>query len=401
MTLRMRSAFRKFSRSLPALLLAGLLGSCSEDPTAQNAIVAPTSLPGVTFRDTTIFATQDSTFLTRLPMNGTQDLVGIGGGYTAMAIVRFYSPAGYIDTADVISATLQLFVTYHQGPATGTVSFDVHKIVRQWDPATIDWDSVQSGFYESTSALQPFTTTVPADSQTVTLPLDTALARKWIQTPDSADLDRFGMVLLPTSSSNAIMGFHSFTSDSTAYLPTLTVLTRGRNTTYVDTTVLVSGTSTFAGDCQAPTDQSSLTLQAGVAYRGWLGFDVSFMHQGTIINAAQLMVDRMPNPAFNTTLIDTTIDAHLVTGTTSTTYEATAAVLSNVSATSTTLTGDARHIVQSWLHGTNYGVLLRTTYLSEFSSFDRVQLQGRRSATPALRPRLHIVYSIMSVEKKP
>ncbi len=295
MTLRTRSAIGKYSGFLPALLLAGILVSCSEDPTAQNSIVAPSTLPGVTFRDTTIYATQDSTFLTRLPMNGFQDLVGIGGGYTAMTILRFSAPSP-IDTADVISATVQFYVVGHQGPANGTVGFDMHKIERQWDPSTIDWDSVQTGFYASTAVLPPFSTTIPADSQYVTVPMDTAMVRKWIQTPDSADLDRFGMVLVPTSGSNAIVGFHSFSTDSAAYYPTLTVLTRGRNTTYVDTTVLNTGEATFAGDSPAPTDPISLTLQAGVAYRSWLGFDVSFLHQGTIINSAQLLVDRIAQP---------------------------------------------------------------------------------------------------------
>ncbi len=401
MTVRTRSAFRNSCGLLPALLLAGILVSCSEDPTAQNSIVAPSSLPGVTFHDTTIFATQDSTYLTRLPMNGATDLVGMGGGYTAMALLRFYPPASAIDTADIISATVNLFVTYHQGPATGTVSFDIHKIERLWDPSSIDWDSVQTGFYASTATLPPFSTTVPADSQYLTFALDTAIVRKWIQTPDSADLDQFGVVLAPTAGSNAIIGYHSFSSDSAAYLPTLTVLTRGRNTTTVDTTVLNSGTATFIGDCQAPTDPTSLTLQAGVVYRSWLGFDVSFMHQGTIINSAQLLVDRMPNPPFNTTLTDSTVNAHLMTGTTESSYESIGAILSKVAGTSTTLSGDARHIVQSWLHGTNYGVLLRTSYAAEFSSFDRVQLQALGSSTSASRPRLHLVYSSMGLEKKP
>lgn len=383
-----------------AFLLGALFGSCSEDPTAQNAIVAPSALPGVTFHDTTIYATGDSTFLTRLPMDGFHDLVGSSGGYTAISFLAFY-PQSAIDTANVVSATLSCYVNYHLGTLPATVTFSIHKITSQWDPTTMTWDSLQTGRYDPTSPWPPVTVTLTSDSQFVSFALDTSLVRKWIQTPDSADLDRFGIALVPEGASTGILGFHSFSSDSAAYLPTLTVLTRGYNTTAVDTTVLNSGRSTFFGDSPAPTDPSAITLQGGVAYRGWIGFDVSFLQRGTIINNAQLFVDKMPAPAFNAHLADTTLSAHLVTGSALNLFEVTGTTLSPVSGSATTLSGDARHTVQSWLHSPNYGILLRTSYYAEFGTFDRVQLYGSRTTTLALRPRLHLVYSVMSLEKKP
>jgi hypothetical protein len=390
---------------LPVLVvsLVCMLGlpSCSEDPTAQNALVAPASLPGVSFRDTTIYATRDSTYLSRLPMDGIKDLVGGGGGYTAYAILRFTPPIDYIDTANVVSATLQLFVTYHQGPANGVISFNVYKVTRPWDPATVTWDSVQTGFYDATSPLPPVTQTIPADSQYVTITLDSTMVRKWVQTPDEADLDQYGMILVPTAGSTAVMGYNAFGIDSTAYQPRLTVLTRGPNTTTVDTTVFNTGLTTFVGDCAAPTEPASLTLQAGVVYRSWLGFDVSFLHVGDIINSAELQVDRLPNPAFNTVLTDSTVYAHLVTGTVLSSYEASGSILSPVSTSSSALSGDVRHIVQSWVGGQDYGVLLRTSYAAEFATFDRVELAGHHWQDPSLRPRIRIVYAKMSLEKKP
>ncbi len=394
-------ARRSISVAVMVIALVGLLGSCSEDPTAQNAIVAPSALPGVTFHDTTIYANRDSTFLTRLAMDGDHDLVGNANGYTATTLLAFYGPSP-IDTAVVTSATLRLYVNYHLGPLPASVTFTIHKITSQWDPATITWDSVQAGGrYDPSSPYPPVTVTVTSDTQFVDIALDTALVRKWVQTPDSADVDRFGIALVPAGISNAIIGLHSFTSDSAAFLPTLTVLTQGPNTAVVDTTNLSSGRSTFVGDGPAPTDPEALTLQSGVAYRSWIGFDVSFLQKGVIINSAQLMVDKMTTPAFNAHLSDSTVSAHLVIGTTLDQVEGAQALLSPVTGSTTSLSGDARHIVQSWLHNTNYGVLLRTSVYSEFGSFDRFQLYGIHTATVGLRPRLHIVYSVMSLEKKP
>ncbi|MGA9117805.1 MAG: DNRLRE domain-containing protein [Bacteroidota bacterium] len=400
MKLPSKTIQRIFLTTLFIAVVSALVSSCSEDPTAQNAIVAPSSLPGVSFRDTTIFATQDSTFLLRLPMDGATDLIGGGAGYSASAILRFSPPISSIDTGKVISATLRLYITYHDGPP-GSVSFNTFKVTRAWDPSTVTWDSVQTDFYTPTSPLPPVSQSVPADSQYITIPLDTAMVRLWIQTPDAADLDRYGIMLVPTSGTSSILGFHSFSADSVAYYPTLTVVTLGPNTTAVDTTIINSGLATFVGDCSPPTDAATLTLQAGVVYRSWLGFDVSFLHQGFIVNSAELLVDRMNSPSFNTVLTDSTVSAHLVTGTTLNTYEVSGSVLSPVSASSTTLSGDARHIVQSWVHGPSYGVLLRTSSNAEFNTFDRVQLSGIRSTNAVIRPRLHLVYSIMSLEKKP
>ena len=109
----------------------------------------------------------------------------------------------------------------------------------------------------------------------------------------------------------------------------------------------------------------------------------------------------MPTPVFNAHLSDSTVSAHLVIGTTLDQVEGAQAVLSPVTGSTTSLSGDARHIVQSWLHGVNYGILLRTSVFSEFGSFDRFQLYGIQTSTAGLRPRLHIVYSVMSLEKKP
>ncbi len=70
------------------------------------------------------------------------------------------------------------------------------------------------------------------------------------------------------------------------------------------------------------------------------------------------------------------------------------------SGTSSTFSTDVRYIVQNWIKGTNYGVLIAATsksnYLStldsEHSSFDLYTFAGPRASVTSLRPRLHIVY---------
>ncbi len=375
-----------------------LLGvSCSEEPTDQNSPMAPVPLPGVIIRDTTIMATNDSTFKQYLPMDGVTNLVGNAEGYTALAVLEFY-PSSFAlrDTVNVLSATLRLRLSYRLGDATGPFSFDVYRVTRPWNAATLSWDSVQTGFYDASTKRGTFSATVTSDTAFLSVDLDTAMVREWISSTAAIDA-RYGIILVPTPSSS-VRGFVQFgASDSTSYYPTLQIIAANTSGTTRDTATYSSGMATFVGDVTLPNDPGIISVQAGVVYRGRLRFDVSFIPRGTVINNAMLSLDAAPASSRLTSFTaDTSVLVHVALSDDPSNLEGATAVLHPASGTITTFTGDISHAVQSWVKGPNYGLVLRNGLPAETSRFDLYGFYGVRAATAAVRPRLKIVYSLQN-----
>jgi len=62
------------------------------------------------------------------------------------------------------------------------------------------------------------------DTQSVTIPLDTAMVRQWLATPTSTTNTSYGILLVPTSGCSIIRGFNEYgypSTDSTAWFPTV------------------------------------------------------------------------------------------------------------------------------------------------------------------------------------
>src|SRR5512135_545426 len=85
-----------------AAAAGALVGGCSEDATQSNSLLAALPLSDFTFRDTTIAAISSAPFIRHIGMDGTVNLVGATGKYTAYTMLQFipaYFP--YRDTAVV------------------------------------------------------------------------------------------------------------------------------------------------------------------------------------------------------------------------------------------------------------------------------------------------------------
>ncbi len=396
--------------AIAALLaaLALVFISCSEDATEQNALTAPAPLPSAVIRDTVIYAVQDSMFLKRLPMGGVTDLVGAtGNGYTATAVIQFTPglfPAR--DTAAVFGADLRLYITYTKGrPAggAGTIAFNVYRVNRSWAPSTLDWDTLQAGFYDPSTLRGSFSASITADTGWISVPLDTTMVRQWLQTSTSTDVTKFGVALVPTAASNIVIGYQSFEGDSLSRKPSVVIRAGSVNGAFTDTATYSDGIDTFSGD--GPGDlmlPGIFSIQAGVVYRGWLKFDVSFLTQSTLINNAELRVNMAALPQ-GQHLFDSTLVAHLATGTDLSTFESNSYSMRPLDSSPLTLSGEVRHIVQSWLRGANYGMVLRPESAVEFATFDRYDLAGVHRPAPGdtLRPRLHITYSMLNLGRNP
>jgi hypothetical protein len=376
-----------------------LLSACSDDPTEQNALLTP-HLPFVQMavRETTIVADSGSTFKVYAAMNSGVNLVGRTGNYTASTIIAFYSSNfPDRDTVNVLSAKLYLRGASFHGDSTGQVGFTVHRLNRSWNQSTFTWDSVGTDFYDAGDVRGTYTGRIGSDSEEVVIDLDTAMARQWMVTQTSdVYAYRYGMILVPTAGSTVVRGFHSFSTDSTNWVPTLTLICRNTAGTVTDTATYSTGVDTFVGNIDnLDTDPTLFYMQAGVCYRSIVKFDVSWMPRGGIVNSGVLTVQRKPSTCFlNRFSSDTAIAVHAMLGYGSTsTFNTSSYTLRLVPGSQTVYTADIAADVQAWARGTNYGALLRRDGTYEFSTLDLVTLYNHLADAP-LRPRLKIIYSV-------
>jgi hypothetical protein len=403
---RPRQRFRDFAvRAFIGGAIALMIGiaGCSEEPTEENSPVADLPLAGFTTRDTTLPALHSSYFRRYSTMDGTVNLLGQNGSYTAYTVIQFSQSAFPVrDTIAVYSATLTLHaLTWYGTPGT-PFGFTVHRVNRSWSSYTLLWDSVQTNFYESTSRGE-YNGSLIGDTAQITINLDTAMVREWFASSTTTTTSQFGIILIPTpSTQNAIRGFAEFLiADSTSYYPTLQVIAGSVTGPSRDTVTFNGGQDTFVGtDDHGGPPSTKLYVQGGVNYQSVLWFDLSSIPRGAILNRAALSL----NIDYSTSRIskfvtDTSLSAQMLGD--STTY--TSLVTENSSSfgrratdSATTFVFDIRSAAQTWVRGPNYGLLIRVPTAREFSTPDLYVFDNLNAATPSGRPRLRIVYSIKS-----
>lgn len=376
------------------LLAAALVAGCSEEPSRSNALVADLPLEDLVVIDTTVTADTSGTFRMYLGMNGSINMLGASGNYTACLALQF-NPALFParDTIAVHQATLTLSDTTWTGDSLGTLAFTVHRIERGWNASRLTWDSIQTGFYE-TAERGRFTGTGGPDS--ISVDLDTAMVREWFR---SSGTTKYGILLLPAGIGGLIRGFLTFGEETAALRPRLRVIAGNVSGTTRDTSTFDLGTDTFVANVDnLGADPSLLYLQAGVVYRGSVRFNTGFLPRGAIVNQAELFLERDPAASRLTQFTaDTAASAHMLltsdpTGIFEPDYLS--AVGRRLGGASNTFRFDVRHAVQTWTKGGNYGFLLRVATASEFNSLDLYCFAAASAPDPARRPRLRILYSV-------
>lgn len=391
-------SWRKSAQLVLTAAWMAAAGGCSDEPTALNSVGTQLSRTQVVVKDTTLRATGSSTFRQPVATDGLVNLVGRSGNYVAYTLLQFPSSLfPQRDTVNVLSAELSLRAVTWSGDSLSTFGFTVHKITESWGSGSFQWDSLslKPNFYE-TASRGTFNGVVARDTQTISVSLDTALVREWLQ-PQT--ITQYGIILIPTTGTSVIRGLNAFysTPESTQFYPTLRVIARGRNTSTPDTSTFIYGYDTFVGNVTSlTTDPELLYLQSGITYRSRIVFDLSSIPKGAIINEAQLFL--VENPAANRLTRfsgEKTIAGHVLLDASDTTRFEVHGELGKISSTST-YTLKIRHASQAWLRGAsnNHGLLLRNTTANEFSSFDLYTFYNHTAADSTKRPRLKIIYTI-------
>jgi hypothetical protein len=393
---------RRWHRLLAGGTIAGilLLGGCSEEPTEANSPVANLPLAGFTTRDTTLPAIQGKFLRQYSTMEGAVNLIGRNGTYDAITVLQFSSTAFPArDTIAVYGATLRLQGITWYGTPGAPFDFTVHRINRAWSSYTLTWDTVQAGFYESTSR-GTYSGSLTGDTAGITVSLDTAMVREWFATSTTSTTTKFGIVLVPgTATQNAVRGLAAFdVADSTSYFPTLTVIAGSARGTSRDTSVFNLGQDTFVGsDDHGTSPSAKIYVQGGVHFRSALLFDMSSIPRGAILNSAVLSLHLDPGASSISKFVtDSSLAAHTLGDTTSYTILSSqnTATFGRPVAGSTTFAFNIREAAQTWVRGPNYGVLIRVPTASEYSTPDLYVFHSVTASPDSLRPRLRILYSV-------
>jgi hypothetical protein len=399
--LKIRRRALTLAAAAAGTLLASALSGCSDEPTAANALVAALPLINLSVRDTTIVATGSSTYRQYVRTNGAVNLIGRSGNYTAMALIQF-STASFParDTALVFGANLTLRFETWYGDSTGQFSFNIYRISVPWNESTVTWDTVQApGFYEQYVTRGTHSAGAGKDTQSVTIPLDTAMVRQWLATATSTTNTKYGILLVPTSGCSIIRGFneYGYPPDSTGYFPTLQIIAGSPNGTPRDTTAYAIAFDSWVGNIEnLATNPQLIYIQSGVDYRSTLSFDVSFIPRGAVVNSANLLLTSDPA---TTRITRFTADSSFQLATTLSGSDRTIQDLATVPGvrrpgTLLTYSADMIRPVQIWNRAPNYGVTLKPNVFSDPVSFQLLTFFNEK-APPALRPRLKLKYSVV------
>jgi hypothetical protein len=379
-------------RSAGILLLLFNALSCSDDPNILNALDTQFTDVDVDVIIDTLESVTGSSFRQYIATNGPYNMVGIANGVEARMALQFTSGLVQRDTISILSATLRLRAATWIGDSAGTMTFNVHKILKSWNSLSLTWDSLTaSGFYEDGVVRGTYTGGVNADTGYVTLSLDTAMVREWLE---PTTYTSYGCILVPGAGSTVARGFIAFGTDSLHYVPTLTVIARNDAGTVTDTTVYNVGNDTFLGNVDLTLDPGRLYVQAGVVYRSTLSFDASPIPKGAIVNKANIVLQLDRTASHVSKFSGDTLQAiHLRTSLTdSSDFESEGAI--GRPGESGENTYEFRRGVQLWVNGTNNGVLLRASSLNEFSDLDQYVFYGPAASDAALRPKVVVTYTV-------
>jgi hypothetical protein len=379
-----RSRAARFSRlALAALVLSGILLSCSDEPNATGISLIPDSL-----RIGTIVAaaTGDTTIRTRIGGNAANILAGKSGTYEARALMEFLLPS-YNAAAVIDSAVVTMRVRYLFPDTTGDLGFEAHAMNRTWSSTTFRWDSA-AGSYDAASAGAFLKTVTPQDT-IIRFLLDTALVRAWWQAGNVS------LQLVPSPASNVIAGFSNIlnsTSDDTR--PELVV---SYHDTTADSLTIVrrSPRVVFVATDDLLGPDPGLYVQAGVARRALFRFDSLAVPPLASITSAvfEVAVDGA-NSRTNGYSRDS-LYVHLLRKNAEP-YDSLALQILCTPVTEggqKYFRGDIRAIVQQWIsREPNLGLLVRA--FGDFTTLDKFALHDR-TAPAALQPKIRITYTLL------
>lgn len=399
---------KKFNAALASMFVIASLAiytiGCADDPSSLGLnFIPPGETTGVrifdSFIDTMPITSENRIYYVNTS-GSTNLMVGKTGSYESKGLLKFTNLIDTFDNSTVVSATLKMSYKNYYFPSTmadslAQISFDVNKIEQSLDFSTITYDSVNSSTFGTTS--QGNYTGIPtADSQEVTISLNTTMVNDWLKVAadTSYSVKNYGIVLTPNNSSAAIKGFYAAaTGVDDKDRPELEIIVTKNGVTDTFSTIS-NGTISLSKTDFAPSSET-FNLQAGVSYVQVMKFDLSRMPQTATINDVQIF--------FSVDSLNSVISGQTTKAIYSQYINDSAGLKTDITTFEGTPSGSGQYMMrmvragvsspfQRWLLGqTNYGLMLFAG--GQALNLDRYVLYKETASDPAKRPRVIIKYT--------
>jgi len=399
---------KKFNAALASMFVIASLAiytiGCADDPSSLGLnFIPPGETTGVRIFDSfidTLPITSENRIYYVNTSGSTNLMVGKISAYESKGLLKFTNLIDTFDNSTVVSATLKMSYKNYYFPSTiadslAQISFDVNKIEQSLDFSTITYDSVNSSTFGTTS--QGNYTGIPtADSQEVTISLNTTMVNDWLKVAadTSYSVKNYGIVLTPNNSSAAIKGFYAAaTGVDDKDKPELEIIVTKNGVTDTFSTIS-NGTISLSKTDFAPSSET-FNLQAGVSYVQVMKFDLSRMPQTATINDVQIF--------FSVDSLNSVISGQTTKAIYSQYINDSAGLKTDITTFEGTPSGSGQYMMrmvragvsspfQRWLLGqTNYGLMLFAG--GQALNLDRYVLYKETASDPAKRPRVIIKYT--------
>jgi hypothetical protein len=384
------------SLSLLVFLTLNLI-SCSQDPSSIGSPFVKSDMIKLdsldSFKDT--FPQFSFTYKHVIPLGYSSTLLlGKKDDNTAYMLLNFniYVPdsskTDLINNAVVVnSAKVQLYKYYNYGDSTAQIDYTVHSINSGWTSLGFTIDSLSSlqRDADDVSSNKTFSDTLYQFN------LSTDLVLKWLKTYANSQTPDNGVIVIPSQTSNKIVGFYALTSATYVNIPYLVVVL-SKPGVYDNDTVKFSTTSDLSVVTGSiPTSQTeNIFVQSSTELESRIQFDLSKIPPHAIINYAELQLTLdTTHSRFGAPYSDQ-LTAFYIKDTTHIDSLSTSEV--TLSRSGSLYTGNITAYVQSWLSSNiNYGIQVKASTYD--TGMELWALKGSNAADPAVRPRLNIIYT--------
>jgi len=384
---------------IPAVFLFFLVSSCSDTPTDLGSDLLNPDLIGVVSFDSqkdSIYQTSYS-FKKVIALGGaSRVLIGKADNLTANALFVFtfiisdsLKQLVRSDSLAVLSAKVELTPDYFFGDSNATFDYSVHKINSSWVSSSFTADSfLSSQFSYDPSDLS--SNKVESDSL-YSFNLDANIVKDWLKYQvDTSLAKNNGILILPTATTNKIVGFVAFNpeiSNDTKVKAVVQKLGTTRQDTL--TAFVLSDVHIIIGENTVTPEK--MIVQAGVVSNSYLYFDLSKIPDKAVINYAKLSVELDTlNSKFGSGFTNS-LQAFLVTNSDSLKVDENTS--ESLFRNGKRYEGNLSAFLRYWLNQKdNQGIILRAG--NQTSGVEKFILKGSNYPVYEERPKLEIVYTV-------
>jgi len=367
---------------------------CDEDPISVGEGILPDE-DFITI-DTLVFMAKES-FSYEIPIvtSGSQTLfAGETDKHRVESIFRFISPITLtpdtVRNSEIFEATLSLTPVYSMGDSSETLPLYLHEVISGWSTTDFNRDVFETIYWRPESVAD--TVAILGDTNQTVFRLPRELIAHWAQQEEESIVTP-GLVLRSDESANGIIGFRGPGGENG---PELRIIYGESGS--LDTVTITQNARAFAAYMKDDPDlQNNIIIQAGVATRAVLKFDIHEIPKGALIHSAELELFENPEFTISHPEIGDSLFALQLTDSNKFLMRTANRARFNTSVIDSinniirysSLVSD---IVQDWVTvGENLGFIIRDN--SETLGLHRASFNTETAADEALRPRLKIIYS--------